>query len=184
MAITPTEKLIRKIISRIGDDPKRDGLLETPGRVVRSWGELYAGYNQNPKDVLKTFDADGYNELVLLKNIEMYSMCEHHMIPFFGQAHIAYIPDKRIIGISKLARLLEIYARRLQNQERITVQVTKALMKIVKPVGAACIIEAKHLCSCARGINKQNSILVTSSLRGSFRKDPKARPELMSLIRG
>ena len=184
MAITPSESLVKELITRIGDNPNREGLQETPERVVRSWGELYSGYGYDPSDVLKTFDADGYDELVLLKNIEMYSTCQHHMLPFFGKAHIAYIPNERIIGISKLARLLEIYARRLQMQEQISNQVTQALMKVVKPIGAACIIEAKHLCSCARGVSKQHSIMVTSSLRGSFREDPKAREELISLVKG
>jgi len=176
------ENIVRQI-EYIGEDPNREGLLETPNRVVRSWQELFAGYDQKLADVLKVFDSDGYNQIVLLKDIEMYSMCEHHMLPFFGKAHVAYIPDGKIIGISKLARLVDIYARRLQTQERIGEQVTCALMDSLRPLGAACIIEATHMCMRMRGISKQQSTMVTSSLRGVFFENSKARAELMSLLR-
>lgn len=174
---------IRKQLQAIGEDPDREGLLDTPARILRSWKELYAGYNQNPESMLTTFSADGYNEIILSKNIEMYSMCEHHMLPFFGKAHIAYIPGEKVIGISKLARLLDIYARRLQIQERIGEQVTSAIMKYLQPTGVACIIEAQHLCMMMRGCTKQNSTMVTSSLKGAFMTNSEARAELMRLIK-
>lgn len=175
------ENIIRQL-QYIGEDVTRDGLKDTPSRIVKSWDELYAGYNQEPKDVFKVFE-DSYDEIVLLKNIEMYSMCEHHMLPFHGLAHIAYIADGKVIGISKLARLLDIFARRLQIQERIGQQVTTALNEYLKPLGAACIIEAKHMCMSCRGVNKQHSIMVTSTLTGRFRDDVSARNELMALIK-
>jgi len=173
---------IVRILEYIGEDPDRDGLQETPKRVVKSWNELFSGYDRSPREVLTTFDNGSYDQIVLLDNIEMYSTCEHHMLPFTGRAHVAYIPDDKIIGISKLARLVEIYARRLQVQERIGEQVTDALMKHLKPKGAACIIEAQHMCMCARGVNKQHSVMKTSSLKGAFMEKPEARQELMSMI--
>lgn len=175
------QNIVRQL-QYIGEDPNREGLKETPNRIVRSWGELYSGYGQDPKELLTTFDSDGYDQIVLLKDIELYSMCEHHMLPFFGKAHIAYIPDKRIIGISKLARLLDIFARRLQIQERIGEQVTSTLMEILQPKGVACIIEASHLCMRMRGVSKQNSTMVTSSLKGVFLQEISTRTELMNLI--
>lgn len=177
------EKTVREQLWFLGDDPDREGILETPKRVVKSWGELYSGYKKDPEECFKTFDAAGCNQIVLLKDIEIYSMCEHHMLPFFGKAHIAYIPDKRVIGISKLARLLEIYARRLQIQERIGEQVTHAIMKYLQPEGAACIIEAVHMCMRMRGVSKQNSTMVTSSVKGAFMTDGTAKSELLTLIK-
>lgn len=171
------------MLSAINENPNREGLVDTPKRVIKSWQEIYSGYSKDPKDVLTVFESDGYDQIVLLKDIEMYSMCEHHMLPFFGKAHVAYIPDGKVIGISKLARLVDIYARRLQIQERIGEQVTNALMEHLKPKAAACIIEAQHLCMLMRGVNKQNSVMVTSSLRGVFLTDPAAKNELMNLIR-
>jgi GTP cyclohydrolase I len=176
------DNIIRQI-QFIGEDVTREGLIKTPDRVVKSWEELFSGYKKDPKDVFTTFETDGYNEIVLLKDIELYSMCEHHMLPFFGKAHIAYIPNRRIIGISKLARLLEIFARRLQVQERIGEQVTAALMEHLAPHGAACIIEADHMCIRMRGVQKQNSVMITSSIKGVFMNKPAARAELMGLIR-
>lgn len=173
---------VEKILDHIDKDPEREGLRETPKRVVKSWKELYSGYDKNPEDVMTVFDSDGYDEIVLLDNIELYSMCEHHMLPFYGKAHVAYIPDNKIVGISKLARLVDIYARRLQNQERITQQVTEALMDCLNPKGAACIIEARHMCMCSRGVEKQNSMMKTSSLKGDFLDEPEARQELINLI--
>jgi GTP cyclohydrolase IA len=178
---------ITRILQFIGEDPHREGLIKTPERVVRSWQELFGGYKEDPASIFTTFEADGYSELVLLKGIEFFSTCEHHMLPFSGQAHIGYIANDRIIGISKLARLLDIFARRLQVQERIGQQVTKAIMQYLKPAGAACIIEAQHLCMRCRGVQKQNSIMVTSSLAGKFLEDTPsgraARAELMLLIK-
>lgn len=178
------ENLIREVLYNIGENPDRGGLIETPKRIINSWNELYSGYKKSPKDILKVFD-ESCNEIVLLKDIELYSMCEHHMLPFIGKAHVAYIPDNdKVVGISKLARLVDMYARRLQIQERIGIQVTTALMEILKPKGAACIIEAQHLCMRMRGVNKQNSIMVTSSMEGVFRDSFNARNELMQLIKG
>jgi GTP cyclohydrolase I len=149
------------------------------------WKEIYQGYDQNPRDILTTFSANGHDQIILLKNIEIYSMCEHHMLPFFGKAHIAYLPNPKgkIVGISKLARLLDIYARRLQIQERVGEQVTSALMEYLKPQGAACIIEATHMCMRMRGVEKQNSIMTTSSMKGIFLEDIAAKNELINLIR-
>lgn len=174
---------IWKMIELVGEDPEREGLKDTPKRVAKAWEYIFAGYSQDPKDVMTTFDSDGYDEIVLLKSIEVYSICEHHLMPFFGKAHIAYIPDKKIIGISKLARLIDIYARRMQIQERIGDQVTTDLMIYLQPQGAACIIEANHLCMRMRGVEKQNSTMVTSSLKGVFMEDGRAREELMRLIK-
>lgn len=175
-------ELVKQTIKAIGEDTEREGLLGTPRRVVKMWDEIYKGYKQKPEDILTTFDADGYDQIVLLKDIELYSMCEHHMLPFFGKAHVAYIPNGRVIGISKLARLVDIYAKRLQIQERLGEQVTDALMKYLKPKGAACIIEATHMCMRMRGVAKQNSVMTTSSLKGVFLNKPEAKQELMQLI--
>lgn len=177
------EENVRRIIEYIGEDPNREGLIETPKRVVRSFEKLYGGYAQNPQDILKTFTEGACDEIVLLKGVELYSTCEHHMLPFYGKAHIAYLPDGKVVGVSKLARLLEIYARRLQIQERLGQQVTEALDTYLKPKGSACIIEAQHFCMTSRGVEKQNSIMITSSLTGAFRDNVNTRNELMSLIR-
>jgi len=184
MEIDHKKTCVRELLIHIGEDPNRDGLIETPSRVVRSWDELFSGYNKNPADVFKTFDGEGHDEMVLLKNVELYSMCEHHMLPFVGKAHIAYIPvEGKIIGVSKLARLLEIFARRLQVQERLGNQVVDTLMQHLTPIAAACIIEAEHFCMRMRGVSKQHSIMVSNHLRGSFKTDPAARAELMQAIR-
>jgi GTP cyclohydrolase I len=177
------ENIVR-MLQFIGEDPTREGLKDTPNRIARAWrDEIFVGYQKDPKEVLTTFQTDGYNQIILLRDIEMFSMCEHHMLPFTGVAHIAYIPNERIIGVSKLARLLDIYARRLQIQERIGEQVTNALMEYLKPQGAACIIEAVHMCMRMRGVSKQRSTMVTSSVKGVFFEDARARSELMELIR-
>lgn len=172
---------IRRLLQYIGEDPEREGLKETPDRIVRSYSELFSGYKKSVDDVFKTF-TDSCDEMVILKNIEFTSFCEHHMLPFTGQASIAYIPDGRVIGLSKMARLLEVFARRLQVQERLTVEVTKALDEHLKPLGSACLINAKHMCMCARGVNKQHSSMVTSSLTGVFRQ-PEVRAEFFTLVR-
>jgi len=166
----------------------REGLQETPERVAKSLEFLLSGYDQDPKEVFKTFeDEEKFSGLIYLKDIEFYSMCEHHMLPFYGTAFIAYIPNGRVIGISKLARLLDIYARRLQIQERIGEQVTSSLMQELEAMGAACIIEASHLCMKMRGVEKQNSVMITSSLKGVFLEDTDigraARNELMALCK-
>ena len=179
----PAEDAIRRILQAIDPQSDREGLRDTPQRVVRSWEELFCGYQTPIEGLFRTFESDGYDELVLLRDIELYSTCEHHLLPFYGKAHVAYISKGRVLGVSKLARLVEAYARRLQIQERIGEQVTAELMTRLDAVGAACIIEARHLCMCARGVGKQNSEMVTSSLKGVFRDDPRARAELMGLIR-
>lgn len=178
------KETIIKQLEYIGDNPEREGLRDTPKRIVNAWDELFSGYKQSPLDVITTFDSGGYDQIILLKDIELFSMCEHHMLPFFGKAHVAYIPGKRIVGISKLARLVDIYARRLQIQERIGEQVTEALMTYLNPRGAACIIEAVHMCMRMRGVSKQKSVMSTSSLRGAFFTNAGARIELMGLIKG
>jgi len=178
------EQKIINILQFIGENPEREGLKNTPQRVVKSWSEIYAGYGKDVAGIFTTFtDIHGYAQIVICKDIELYSMCEHHMLPFFGKAHIAYLPNKKVIGISKLARLLDIYARRLQIQERIGEQVTDALMKYLKPKAAACIIEATHMCMRMRGVNKQQSTMITSSVRGEFLTDSTMRSELLQLLK-
>ena len=174
---------LRELMIYLGDTPDREGTLKTPKRILNSWKKLYGGYKQNPKDVLTVFDSDGYGSIVLLKNIEFYSTCEHHMLPFIGKAHVAYIPDKKVIGVSKLARIVEIYARRLQIQERLTNQVATAIEELLHPLGVGVVMEAQHLCMKMRGVEKQNSVMVTSTMLGVFREDSKAREELMNLLK-
>ena len=175
------EACIKKLLSYAGDDPQREGLLETPDRVARSYKEMFAGYETKIPMIFKTFDEGAPDEMVLLRHCEFYSTCEHHMAPFFGKAHIAYLPNKRVIGLSKMARLLDAYSRRLQIQERLTTQITEALMEHLQPKGAACILTAKHFCMICRGVNKQHADMVTSSLRGEFLQ-PEVRAEFLSLI--
>lgn len=177
------EDNIRRLLQFIGEDPDREGLKETPSRVVRSYAELFSGYKQDPKEVIKTFEDGTCDEMVVLRDVEFYSVCEHHMMPFMGKAHIAYIPNGKILGLSKLARLLEVYARRLQVQERLTQQVTAALDTHLAPKGSACVLEATHLCMTCRGVQKQHSRMVTSSLTGVFRQS-EVRQEFFNLIRG
>jgi GTP cyclohydrolase I len=176
-------QIIKAQLAFIGEDPEREGLKETPARVLKSWKELYAGYNQNPADFLTVFEKGTYNQIVLLQDIDLYSMCEHHCLPFFGKAHVAYLPGEHVIGISKLARLVDVYARRLQIQERLGEQVTEALMTHLKCQGAACFIEASHMCMRMRGCNKQNSIMKTSSLKGVFLTDPSFENKLLMMIK-
>ena len=178
------QKAVKTMIETIGDDPTRDGLIDTPRRVVASWDELFRGYNQNPKDLVKVFECESYTGMVLLKDIELYSMCEHHMLPFVGKCHIAYIPDKKVIGISKLARIMEVYARRLQIQERLTDEIADTIKALLQPKGVAVQIEAEHFCMRMRGVGKQNSVMVTTSLRGLFLSDPSTRNEFLNAIKG
>ena len=179
-----SEDLIQCVLRQLGEDPDREGLRNTPSRVVRSWSELYGGYKIDVSTIFTTFvDVHGYSQIVICKDIELYSICEHHMLPFFGKAHVSYLPDKKVIGLSKLARLVDIYARRLQIQERIGEQVTDALMQHLKPKAASCIIEATHLCMCMRGCSKQDSTTITSSMKGEFLKDAAMRAELLQLLK-
>lgn len=179
---SPIEDNLIRILQYIGEDPNREGLLETPQRIIRAYDHIFSGYKQNAKKLIKTFSESNYDEMVLLKDVELYSMCEHHILPFFGKAHVAYIPDKRVIGISKLARLVDMFSKRLQIQERLCDQITECLMNELHPLGAACVIEAQHLCMKMRGIEKQNSVMVTSSLKGVFKDKQETRQEFMRLI--
>ena len=185
--MSDAQDLVKGILEHIEPDQKkglRGGLKNTPKRVVESWDEIYSGYNKNPKEILNaTFNGEGYDGIVLLKDIEFYSTCEHHLLSFTGKAHVAYIPTDKIVGISKLARLVEVYAKRLQNQERITTQVADALIDHLKPLGAAVIIEASHSCMGCRGVKKNHAIMTTSAMRGVFFDKAEARAELMQLIK-
>ena len=177
------EDLVREMISRVGEDPSREGLVDTPQRVVKSLEYLTHGYAQQPADILNgaLFTVD-YDEMVIVKDIEMFSMCEHHMLPFFGKVHIAYIPNGKVIGLSKLPRLVEVFARRLQVQERLTTQIAEAIEEIIKPQGVGVVIEARHLCMMMRGVEKQHSAAITSAMLGVF-KEQASRNEFLSLIR-
>jgi GTP cyclohydrolase IA len=177
---------VRELLLAVGEDPDRDGLRDTPARVARSYAEAFAGLGAEPADVLTTvFDA-GHQEMVLVKDIEMYSTCEHHLVPFYGVAHVGYVPDRtgRITGLSKLARLVDVYARRPQVQERLTGQIADALMEHLTPRGAIVVVEAEHLCMSMRGVRKPGSRTVTSAVRGLFRESATTRAEAMSLILG
>lgn len=170
-----------EVLSFIGDDPCREGLKETPKRIIKSWSKLFCGYTQKPESVLKTFTEGSCDEMVILKNIEFYSMCEHHFMPFFGTISIGYLPNKRVIGISKLARLVEIYSRRLQIQEKLVAQIADSLMQHLKPLGVMVVCQAKHMCICSRGVEKHQSEMITSALRGAFNK-PEVRQEFLQFV--
>lgn len=179
------EQGVRALLELVGEDVGRDGLAETPARYVKAMRELTSGYDIDPAALLKTFDNDGdYEEMVLVKDIAFYSLCEHHVLPFKGVAHVAYIPNGKIVGLSKLARLVDVFARRLQVQERLTVQIADTLNTVLKPVGAMVVVEAEHFCMCMRGVQKQGSCTVTSAVRGAFRDKPEARAEALSLMKG
>jgi GTP cyclohydrolase I len=180
------ERAVREILIGIGEDPDRDGLVDTPARVARAYAEQFAGLRQRPEDVLATlFDAD-HDEMVLVRDIEVYSTCEHHLVPFHGLAHVGYIPNDKgqITGLSKLARLVDVYARRPQVQERMTSQIADALMTVLEPRGAIVVIEAEHLCMTMRGVRKPGAKTITSAVRGDFRDRDRTRAEAMSLILG
>jgi GTP cyclohydrolase I len=180
------EEAVRAMLASIGEDPDREGLLDTPKRVIKSWDKLYGGYKQRPEDILKTkFSCEYYDEMILLRNIPLYSMCEHHILPFTGKCHIGYIPGKcgKVVGISKLARLMEMYARRAQIQEKLTMQIGESLVKYIQPKGVAVIIEATHMCMTARGVEKAGSSMVTSFMSGVFKTKQATRSELLSLIK-
>lgn len=176
------KELIAELLKTVEPDINREGLLDTPRRVDEAWDHLFSGYKKNPEDVLTVFENEGYDEMILVKDIEFYSHCEHHMLPFFGKAHVAYIPKDKIIGLSKMPRLVEIFSRRLQNQERLTTQIAEALENLLAPKGVAVVIEAKHFCMMARGVEKQGSAVTTSALRGLFKKDASTRGEFLKLI--
>jgi GTP cyclohydrolase I len=178
-----TQELYREILVRLGEDPQRDGLLATPARVEKSMSYLTKGYQEDPNEILRgaLFDVD-YDEMVIVKDVEMFSLCEHHMLPFFGKVHVAYIPNGKVIGLSKIARLVEVFARRLQVQERMTRQIADAIQETIAPQGVGVVIEARHLCMMMRGIEKQNSSTVTSAMVGVFQKK-ETRTEFLSLVR-
>ena len=177
------EEAVKTILEYLENDPTREGLLDTPKRVIDSFDEIYSGYEQDAADILSsTFNSEGYDGIVLLRDIEFHSTCEHHLQPFSGKAHVAYIPVERIVGISKLARLVDLHARRLQNQERITKDVADDIEEHVSPLGCAVIIEAQHGCMRCRGVVKQNAVMTTSAMRGVFFDKAEARSELMQLI--
>ena len=177
-------KAVRTLIRWAGDDPDREGLIDTPDRVVRSYEEFFSGYRQDPAEILaKTFsEVDGYDEMIVMNDIRFESHCEHHISPIIGKAHIGYLPDHRVVGISKLARLVDVYARRLQIQEKMTVQIADTLQQVLRPKGVAVIIEAAHQCMTTRGVHKPGAALVTSRMLGAFRDDPTTRREFLAII--
>jgi GTP cyclohydrolase IA len=176
------EDLVRKQLELIGEDPDREGLLKTPARVAASLKWLTRGYERDARQVIgdAVFD-ECHSNMVMVRDIELYSMCEHHMLPFYGKAHVAYIPDGKIVGLSKLPRIVDVYAQRLQVQERLTEQIAEAINDVLEPIGVGVVIEAYHLCMMMRGVQKQNSKTITSALRGAFREDPKTRDEFLRL---
>ena len=178
-----TQEMYREILGRLGEDPERDGLLQTPARVEKSMAFLTKGYTEDPAKILRgaMFDVD-YDEMVIVKDIEMFSLCEHHMLPFFGKVHVAYIPNGKVIGLSKIPRLVEVFARRLQVQERLTRQIADTIQEAISPQGVGVVIEARHLCMMMRGIEKQNSSTVTSAMVGCFQQK-ETRTEFLSLVR-
>ncbi|MGC2697233.1 MAG: GTP cyclohydrolase I FolE [Candidatus Angelobacter sp.] len=181
---TSTQELLREILLRLGEDPDRDGLVRTPERMQKSLEYLTKGYQQDPDKVLQgaLFDVT-YDEMVIVKDIEMFSLCEHHLLPFFGKVHVAYIPNGKVLGLSKIPRLVDIFARRLQVQERLTVQIAETIQSAIEPQGVGVVVEARHLCVMMRGVEKQHSSAVTSHMLGSFRSSDKTREEFLSLIR-
>lgn len=178
------QKAVRMILEAIGEDPSRPGIQDTPKRVAAMWEELVSGMAVNPQKVIRSLDSENHDEIVLIRDIPFQSMCEHHLLPFIGKAHVAYIPDgNRVTGISKLARVVEVFARRLQVQERLTTDIAETVVTVLRPKGVMVIIEAEHLCMTMRGIRKPGSITVTSVVRGIFRENPATRAEALSLIR-
>jgi GTP cyclohydrolase IA len=175
--------LVREMLVRLGEDPNRDGLQRTPERVQRAMQFLTKGYQEDPETLLNSalFDVT-YDEMVIVKDIEMFSLCEHHMLPFYGKVHVAYIPKGKVVGLSKIPRLVELFSRRLQVQERLTTQIAETIQKVINPLGVGVVIEARHLCMMMRGVEKQHSAAVTSSMQGAFR-DIKTREEFLALIR-
>jgi GTP cyclohydrolase I len=180
------EEAVRTLLRYIGDNPDREGLRDTPRRVVKSYAELYGGYEHDPEDVLgRTFEeVAGYDDIVLVKDIPFFSHCEHHMVPIIGKAHVAYLPDGRVLGLSKIARTIDIFARRLQTQETMTAQIANAIDEILQPKGVAILIEADHMCMAMRGVQKIGSSTMTTTFTGTFKHDPREQARFMSMLRG
>jgi GTP cyclohydrolase I len=176
------EKAVKEILLAVGEDIQREGIKGTPARVARMYAELLSGMQEDPKQHIKTVFTEKYDEVVLLRDIPFYSICEHHLMPFIGSAHVAYLPTGTVLGVSKLARIVDSFARRLQVQERLTEQIADFMMTALQPKGVAVVLEAAHSCMTIRGIKKPGSVMVTSALRGIFRKDPRSRNEVISLI--
>lgn len=178
------ERAVRELLLAVGEDPDREGLVKTPNRVARAYAEMTAGLREDPKLHLRTVFSESYDEVVLLRDIPFHSICEHHLLPFMGRAHVAYLPKGKVVGLSKLARLVDGFARRPQVQERLTTQIADALVEELAPVGAACVIEASHTCMTIRGAKKTGSVMVTSALRGIFKENATSRHEILSLMYG
>lgn len=180
------EEAVRTLLRYIGDDPDREGLRDTPRRVVKSYAELYGGYEQDPEEALgRTFEeVAGYDDIVFVKDIPFFSHCEHHMVPIIGKAHVAYLPDGRVLGLSKIARTIDIFARRLQTQETMTAQIANAIDEILQPKGVAVLIEADHMCMAMRGVQKIGSSTMTTTFTGTFKHDPREQARFMSMLRG
>jgi GTP cyclohydrolase IA len=178
------EALVENTLVEVGEDPSREGLARTPRRVAKSWRYLTSGYRQDPDKVLNgALFSVSYDEMVIVRDIEVFSLCEHHLLPFFGRCHVAYLPNRKVIGLSKIPRLVDVFARRLQVQERLTTQIAETIMEKVRPRGVGVIIEARHLCMIMRGVEKQNSVAVTSAMLGSFRNNAQTRNEFLNLVR-
>lgn len=177
-------EIVRKLLAFIGEDPDREGLQETPARFLKAWGEYTRGYLEKPEDILKSFEdgAQSVDEMVIVRDIPVYSLCEHHLAPFFGHAYVGYVPDRRILGLSKISRLVEVYARRLQVQERLTNQIADALDTHLQPIGVAVVLECRHMCMESRGVRHTGTATVTSALRGSIKSNADTRREFLSLI--
>ena len=176
-------EITKKLLNEIGENPNREGLLKTPERVSKSWNFLTSGYKQNVDELINNaIFKEEYDEMVLVKDIEYFSLCEHHLLPFFGKAHVGYIPDGRIIGLSKIPRIIDMFSRRLQVQERLTHQIADAIHLVLKPIGVAIVMEGRHMCMQMRGVEKQNSLATTSTMLGKFRESVRTRNEFMSLI--
>ena len=184
VTVEEAEKAVETLIAWIGDDPKREGLIDTPKRVVKAYKEFFSGYEEDPEEILsRTFEeVEGYDDAVIVRNIRVESHCEHHMVPIVGVAHIGYIPKKRVVGISKLARLVDLFGKRLQTQETMTAQIADTIDKVLQPKGVAVVIDANHQCMSTRGVHKTESSTITSRMLGTFRSDSKAREEFISLI--
>ncbi len=185
LASTSTEELLRELLTRLGEDPERDGLLRTPERTEKTLRFLTKGYKEDADKLLKSaLFSVTYDEMVIVRDIEMFSLCEHHMLPFFGKVHVAYIPNGKVIGLSKIPRLIEVFSRRLQVQERLTTEIAETIDRAITPQGVGVVIEARHLCMMMRGVEKQHSSAVTSSMLGAFRTQQETREEFLALIRG